>query len=188
MDGLGVSPLSSVPSSRRGGLLSRMTRAAKLDASLYEEVEHDEAATGQAVVVVVLYSLAPGIGGLLYGSFLDVAFTTLAALLGWVVWAALTYFIGVKLLPEPQTKSDLGEMMRATAFATAPGLIGVFGLVPIAGVRELSLLAALVWTQIAMVIAVRQALDYKSTGRAVGVCLIALLIVLGFAWLAPTPS
>jgi predicted Co/Zn/Cd cation transporter (cation efflux family) len=159
-----------------------MIRAAKLDASLYEEVEHDRTATGQAIVVVVIYSLAPAIGGMLHGGALALAFTTIAALIGWVAWAALTYLIGTRLLPEPQTEADLGEMLRSTAFATAPGAIGVLGLIPIPGIRELSLLAALIWTLIAMVIAVRQALDYKSTGRALGVCLIALSVVLILAW------
>ena len=41
---------------------NRMIRAAKLDVSLYEEVEADTGATGQAMLVVVLSSLAAGIG------------------------------------------------------------------------------------------------------------------------------
>jgi hypothetical protein len=169
-------------------LVTRMFRAAKLDATLYEEVEHDPAATGQAMAVVVFYSLAPGIGGLLQGGLVALAFTTVAALLGWVVWAALTYLIGTRLLPESGTKADMGEMLRATAFATAPGVIGVFGLIPIEGLRLVSLYGALIWTLVAMVVAVRQALDYKSTGRAIGVCLIALLVVFFFGWLAsPNP-
>ena len=43
-------------------LTERMIRAAKLDATLYEEVEADRDATGQAMSVVILSSLAVGLG------------------------------------------------------------------------------------------------------------------------------
>jgi len=166
----------------------RMIRAALLDKNVYEEIEHDKNATGQAVAVVLICSLAPGIAAFFRGGVPALIFNTLAAVVGWVVWAALTYLIGARLLPEPQTEADLGQMLRTTAFSNSPGLIGILGVIPVAGISELSLLIALVWTVVAMIIAVRQALDYRSTGRAVGVCLIALLIVFCFGWLAsPNP-
>jgi len=169
-------------------MVNRMVRAAMLDKKVYEEIEHDKDATGQALAVVIVCSLAPGIAALFQGGVPALIFSTLAALLGWVVWAVLTYLIGARLLPEPQTEADLGQMLRTTAFSNSPGLIGILGVIPVRGVRELSLLVALVWTVTAMVIAVRQALDYRSTGRAIGVCLIALFIVFCFAWLAsPNP-
>jgi Yip1-like protein len=169
-------------------LLNRMVRAAKLDSKVYEEVEHDENATMQAVAVVFIASLAPGIGALLRGGIAALIFNALAAFLGWVVWACLTYLIGTRLLPEPQTEADLGQMLRTTAFSNAPGVIGILGIIPVPGLNELALSVAFVWTVIAMVIAVRQALDFRSTGRAIGVCLIALLIVFCFVWLAsPNP-
>ena len=99
---------------------------------------------------------------------------TIVALVGWCVWAFLTYFIGTRLLPEPQTKADYGELLRTIGFASAPGLLRVFGVVP--GLGSLVFLVAGIWMLVAMVIAVRQALDYTSTSRAVGVCLIGWLI------------
>jgi len=36
----------------------------------------------------------------------------IAALIGWVIWAFLTYIIGTRLLPEPQTRADVSELMR----------------------------------------------------------------------------
>ena len=164
-------------------LLKRMIRAARLDAKLYEEVEHDKDATGQAMTVVIISSLAPGLSALASGGMLALAFNTLAALLGWVAWAVLTYLIGSRLLPEPQTKADLGEMLRTTAFSSTPGVICILGLIPIPGLLPLSIFVALIWIVLAMVMAVRQALDYQSTGRALVVCLIALLIVFLFGWL-----
>ena len=153
----------------------RIFRAAKLDAQLYEEVEADRNATGQAMAVVVMSGVAAGIGTGSQG-LLGIAGGTLVALLGWGIWAFLTYFIGTRLLPEPQTKADYGELLRTIGFASAPGLIRVFGVIP--GFGAFLFLVAGIWMLVATVIAVRQALDYTSTPRAVGVCLIGWLVQL----------
>ncbi|MCH7879157.1 MAG: hypothetical protein IH914_07580, partial [candidate division Zixibacteria bacterium] len=81
--------------------INRMIRAAKLDVSLYEEVEADKSAMGQAMGVVVLSSVAAGIGSVSMGGG-NLIGGTFFALVGWYIWAYLTYFIGTKLLPEPQ--------------------------------------------------------------------------------------
>ncbi len=152
----------------------RMFRAAKLDVQLYEEVEADTGATTQATIVVVLASLAAGIGTLGSGGVSGIVTGTIVALVGWLVWALLTLLIGTRLLPEPQTSADYGELLRTIGFASAPGVIRVFGIVP--GLAAPLFLIGGIWMLVAMVIAVRQALDYRSTGRAVGVCLIGWLV------------
>jgi len=152
----------------------RIIRAAKLDVHLYEEVENDKGAMGQAMGVVVLSSLAAGIGSLYQGGFGGLLMGTIAALIGWYIWAYLTYLIGTKLLPEPQTKADHGELLRTIGFSSAPGLIRVLGIIP--GLTGIVFLVSSIWMLIAMVTAVRVALDYQSTFRAVGVCLIGWLI------------
>lgn len=156
-------------------LTDRMIRAAKLDVSLYEEVEADRGAMGQAMGVVVLSSIAAGLGNLTRGGLSSIVIGTIAALIGWFIWAALTYVIGTKLLPEPQTRADLGELLRVIGFSSSPGLIRVLGIIP--GLHGLIFLAALIWMLLAMVVAVRQALDYTSTLRAVVVCAIGWLIL-----------
>ncbi len=152
----------------------RIIRAAKLDVNLYEEVEADKTAMRQAMGVVVLSSVAAGIGTIARGGLGGILAGTVAALIGWYLWAYLTYFIGTKWLPEPQTKADLGELLRTIGFSSSPGLIRVLGIIP--GLGGIVFLVASIWMLVAMVIAVRQALDYKSTGRAVGVCVIGWII------------
>jgi hypothetical protein len=152
----------------------RMIRAAKLDVHLYEEVEADKEATGQAMAVVFLSSVAAGVGTITTGGFGAILIGTIGSLVGWFVWAYLTYLIGTRLLPEPQTSADVGELLRTIGFSSSPGLIRVLGIVPMLG--GLVFLIASIWMLIAMVIAVRQALDYQSTGRAVGVCIIGWVI------------
>ena len=172
-------------------LKNRILRAARLDKSVYEEVEADKSALGQAMAVVVLSSVAAGVGAS-QGGLAGIVFGIIASLLGWYVWAYITYIIGTKILPEPQTEADLGQLLRTTGFSSSPGLIRMLGIVP--GFTEIVFSAASIWMLVAMVIAVRQALDYGSTFRAVGVCLIgwvvqALIIVLFFYLLSePTMS
>jgi len=153
---------------------NRMIRAAKLDVQLYEEVEADKGAMGQAMGVVVLSGVAAGIGNFANGGPLGTVTATIAALVGWYVWAFVTYFIGTRLLPEPQTRADHGELLRTIGFSSAPGLIRVLGIIP--GFTGLVFSVAGIWMLVAMVIAVRQALDYKSTWRAIGVCVIGWVI------------
>jgi len=153
----------------------RILRAAKFDADLYEEVEADKSAMPQAMGVVVLSSVAAGIGAIGMGvAGPGILMGIIASLAGWYIWAFLTYFIGTKLLPEPQTHADLGELLRTIGFSSSPGLIRILGIIP--GLGAVVFPVASIWMLVAMVIAVRQALDYKSTWRAVGVCAIGWVI------------
>jgi len=154
--------------------LDRIVRAAKLDINLYEEVEADKGAMGQAIGVVVLSSIAAGIGSIGTIGLKGVIIGAITALIAWYVWAYMTYFIGAKILPEPQTKADHGELLRTIGFSSAPGLIRVLAIIP--GISGIIFAIASIWMLIAMVIAVRQALDYQSTLRAVGVCIIGWVI------------
>jgi hypothetical protein len=152
----------------------RMMGALQLRTSVYEEVEADAHATKQALAIVVLSSVATGLGVSRTSSLPSLTAGALAALFGWLIWAGLTYFIGTKILPEPQTKSNVGELLRTTGFASAPALFHLSARLPLIGAVT-SVLVSL-WMLVAMVIAVRQALDYRSTRRAVGVCLIGWLV------------
>ena len=154
--------------------VDRMIRAAKLDVHIYEEVEADKSAMSQAMTVVVLSSLAGGVGFMHETGLTGMVIGTVASLLGWYVWVFLTYIIGTKLLPEPQTSADHGELLRTIGFSSSPGLIRVLAIIP--GLGPMVNLLGSVWMLVAMVIAVRQALDYHSTYRAIGVCLIGWVV------------
>ncbi len=122
----------------------------------------------------MICTVASGIGAIGFGGIQGLIIGTIAALVGWVVWAFLAFIIGTKLLAEPQTKSDIGELLRTTGFASSPGVLRIFAFIPVIGF--VISFAASVWMLVAMVIAVRQALDYKSTWRAIGVCVIGFII------------
>lgn len=159
----------------------RLIGALALDPVTYEEVEADRSATGQALLVVVLSSVGAGIGarGLGSGSIQSMVFISALSLIAWMAWALLTYQIGVKLMPEPETRSDVGELMRTIGFSAAPGMLRIFGIVPGASIPAFAITA--VWMLIAMIVAVRQALDFKSTARAVAVCGLGWALALAIA-------
>lgn len=154
--------------------LDRIVRAAKLDVNLYEEVEADKGAMSQAMGVVVLSSVAAGIGSIGTMGIKGIIIGAIAALIAWYIWAYITYIIGTKILPEPQTKADHGELLRTIGFSSSPGLLRILAIIP--GIGGIIFMIASVWMLVAMVIAVRQALDYQSTLRAVGVCMIGWVI------------
>ncbi len=161
---------------------NRIIQAAKLDVNLYEEVESDSGAMGQAMGVVLLSAVAAGIGSIGTKGAAGIVIGTITALIGWYVWAYLTYFIGTKFFPEPQTKADHGELLRTIGFSSAPGILRILGIIPF--LYEIIFFISGVWMLVAMVIAVRQALDYKSTLRAVGVCIVGWIIQGVIFWLA----
>ncbi len=152
----------------------RMIGAAKLDVATYEEVEADTTATGQAMLVVVLSSVAAGIGALGSMGIVGLLVGTIGALVGWFIWAGLIFIIGTKILPEPQTEADMGQLLRTIGFASSPGILRLLGFIPVLG--TMLSFAVAIWMLVATVVATRQALDYKSTGRAVAVCAIGFVV------------
>ena len=165
-------------------MIQRMIRAAQFKAAVYEEVEADKSATVQAMTVVVLAALATGIAFLGVGgaNAIDVALIVAFALLGWALLAWITYLVGTRLFPTPETSADWGELARTLGFAQSPGVLKIFLVVP--GIGPPIFFIASIWTLVATVIAIRQALDYTSTRRAVGVAIVSYIpqsLLLGIA-------
>ena len=153
-------------------LINRIFRAIKIDVELYEEVERDKSATIQAGLVVVLSSMAAGVGALQLGAS-NFLLAPIFSLISWYVWAYIIYFVGVKLFPEKNTKSNHGELLRTIGFSSAPGLIRVFGVTP--DLMAVTFIGSAFWMLACMVVGVRAALDYKSLWRALGVVIVAWL-------------
>ena len=164
----------------KSNFLNRIYRAIKIDPELYEEVEHDKSATIQAALVVVLSSLAAGVGAIHLGAsnFLFGPFISLAS---WYFWAFLIYIVGTKMFPDKQTKSNHGELLRTIGFSSAPGLIRVFGITP--DLMAVTFIGSAFWMLACMVVAVKSALDYESLWKALGVVIVAWLFQAFFLFL-----
>ena len=154
-------------------MIKRMIGAAKLDTAIYEEVEADTSATQQALTVVVLVALATGIGTFGSGGPLGLIVGIVAGIGLWALWAWITYFVGTTILKTAETKADWGQLARTLGFAQSPGVLKVVGFIPVFG--PLVFAIASIWQLVAMVVAIRQALDYTSTWRAVGVALVGFI-------------
>ena len=158
-------------------MIRTMIRAAMLRPDAYEEVEANKSATGQAMAIVVLVSIATGIGytGLAEAagqetaswSLIGMVLGVVASLLGWALLAWITFMVGAKLLPSPETKANWGELARTLGFAQTAGLLKLGGIIP--GIGQFLFVLGSLMVLIATFIAIRQALDYSSTLRAVAV-------------------
>lgn len=160
----------------RTSFVDRMVGAARLNRGTYEEVEHDEGATGQAMSVVLMGAIAAGIGSL-YGGIVGLVAGAILALVGWAVYAGLAYWVGTTVFKGPHTSATWGELLRTLGFASSPRLLLVLMLVPVLGL--IVALAVFVWMLFTTVVAIRQALDF-STGRAIATAVVSwvgLLVV-----------
>ena len=157
-------------------MINKMIKAATLNSQFYEEVEHDRNASLQAGAVVALSATCGGIAsigtygitGLIAGVILGIAV--------WLLRAGVILIIGTKLLRAAETEADYGQLIRTMGFAASPGLIRVLGIVPAIG--TIVIIISEIWILAATIVAVRQALDYKSTLRAIAVVFIGELIVI----------
>ena len=160
-----------------------MLRAAKLDASLYEEVEKDVAATNQALLVVVVASICSGIGSAIGGQMasglgglvVGLVVGAVTALVAWLIWSFITYFIGTKVFKGPQTEATYGQLLRCIGFSDSPLILSILSFIPLVG--GLISFVASIWALVAMIIAVRQALDF-TTMRAITTCIVGFIVLI----------
>ena len=164
-------------------IVNKMIRAAKLDVSLYEEVEKDTTATNQALLVVVIASICAGIGQAIAGHLISgvggfiIGLVTglVTALVSWLIWSFITYIIGTRVFKGPKTEATYGQLLRCIGFSASPRVLDIFAFIPALG--PIIVFIAAIWSLVAMVIAVRQALDF-STGRAIATCIVGFIVLM----------
>lgn len=156
-------------SSGSSSMVERMLGAATLNPATFEEVEHDENATMQAAGVVALVAAAQALGR--WGGPFAMGSAAGVALLGWLVWAGITYFVGTRLFGGTAT---WGELLRTLGFAHAPGILAALAFFPVLG--SFLRLALMVWMLLAAIVALRQALDV-TTGKAIATGVVGWLIL-----------
>jgi len=164
-----------------GAMLNRLIRAARLDVNLYEEVEANTGLTQEAITAVVIIAalsgLGSGLGSLIGGAgvgsfFLALIVGIVMSVVGYFIWAFLTYFIGVNLL---KGTADYGELLRTLGYAYGPNVLGLLSFIPVIG--PLLRLVGSIWALVCGVVAVRQALDFD-TAKAVLTVIIGWVIMI----------
>ena len=162
-------------------IIDRMIRASRLEADVYEEVEHDPDATTQAAIIVIGTSILAGIGGF-GGGIIGIIVLAALSLVGWAVYAWITYFIGTRLLAGPETSASWSELARTLGYASSPRALLVVASVPILGPLVAAVVA--IWVLVTSVVAIRAALDFD-TWRAVATAIIGWIaqgILFGLAF------
>ena len=168
--------------------MERVAGVLRLQPRVFEDIEADGGANGQALGIVVLSSLAAGAGGGVIGGLGGMVAEALGAVVGWVMWAGVTYVLGARLLPERDTRTDMGELLRVMGYSSAQTFFTILAPVPFLGRAVPSIVSF--WLLATTVLAVRQALDYRSTLRAFAVVIIGWLLFVairdvGMPWLLP---
>ena len=152
----------------------RVVGAMKLDENAFEDVERDPTAIGQAVGVIVLAAVAAGIGNIYWGGLTGIVTGALMSILSFLIWSAIVWLVGTKVLPEPTTNADFPQTFRTLGFAASPGLASVITIIPLLGYLLMFLIW--LWQIAAMVVAVKAVLDYSTVGKAVVVVLIGFVV------------
>jgi hypothetical protein len=173
-------------------LFGRMVRASKLDADLYREVGADTRASGQAIAIVTLASLATGIGTGIAGFFkmaglwsiLGLLIGLIGSVIVWFGWSFFNYIIGTKIFKVPETSATMGELLRTVGFSISPGVLGIFVFIPVVG--GLIWIGAFIWALIAGIVAIRHALNF-TTGRTIATCMVSWLACIVIVFLVVTP-
>ena len=164
-------------------MIQRMIGAAFFNRHTYEEIEADQGALGQAVGVVLLVTLCGIVGGIIGGLLGEAsAIRIIVGAIGglvfgiirWALWVTVMYVVGGKMLRTGNTETSWGELGRVMGFAYTPGVLSVLSFVPAIG--WLFPVVGFFWTLAAVTVAVRQAMDFESTGRAIGVVLLSAVI------------
>lgn len=182
--------IRTIRTSPLGGdsLLSRSVRAISLDRTLFEEVGNDKHAMPQAIILLMVVAIATGIGTLDNGNIGDVGPASTLVIIGWFVWSSLVFLVSRKFrgfAPRPTegvttSRADWSSIARVMAFAQAPGLLRIFGLV--SGLGLVAAMAALLWQFAAMTVGLRAVMRYESHRRALALLAIAFtpyLIIVG---------
>jgi hypothetical protein len=158
--------------------LNRFLRAIKLDVGLFQEIIEDPKTFSQALIVVLIYSMTSAWGTFGRTGAVGNNIGMITTLLGWYVWAFSTYVVGARMLPEAGTEPDRKTILRVIGFACAPGIVRILGFIQ--GLGLVVILIALAWMVAAATVGVKQAMNYESTARALGVCIIGLIISILF--------
>ena len=166
-------------------LTERMVGAMKADVKTFQEIEADSTAMGQAITVILIAGIAALIGNIFRSGPGGGIMALIVSLIGYAIWSLLVVLIGTKVMPEPATKADFNEAFRVIGFTATPGVFNVLAIIPFLG--PLISFLIWIWTLVIGVIAVREVLDYSNTGRAIIVCVVAMIVWMCILFFVLTP-
>lgn len=154
-------------------LFQRMLGAALLSATTYREVRQDRGAIGQALLVVLIASIAAGIGGLRAG-VTGLIVGIVASLIGWAIYAVVVYWLGTSFFRGRRTPDSWGGLVRTLGFASSPRILLFLGFIPVFGV--VVGVVVLVWTLVTTIVAIQEALGLD-TGSTIVTAVLGWIVL-----------
>ena len=151
-----------------GSLVDRVLGVIQLKKPVFEEIEHDTNATGQALIIVVAAAIAAAIGGANEAQAGGPIWQALMSILGWIAFSFVAFFVGTTFFRTPQTDVSLGQVLRVVGFAQAPKILSVLGFIPLLG--GIIGLVATIWFIVVAVYALAAAFDTSvDRGALIGI-------------------
>ncbi len=160
-------------------LIQNMISAAKLDTNFFSAVEHDESKNQEALTVVIIAAIASALGNGILGIFANgimsglfgAVFGLVMILAGYYIWSYLAFYIGTKFFGG---EADVGEVLRTFGYSYSPQVLSILAFIPCVGWAIA--MAAGIWSLVAGVVALREAMDFD-TGKAILTAIIAWIIM-----------
>ncbi len=157
-------------------LFARMFRAIKLDQSFFEEVAAESSLQPHSVWAVAIFAMATSFGFFSAAGGTAVNIALITTMIAWYVWAFSIFYIGSRFFSVEKESADRKTVMRIVAFAAAPGLIRLMGIIPQLAI--VVMVVSSVWILIAAVLGLRKVYTQTSTANIAAVTI--------GAWLAAT--
>ena len=169
-----------MPQENENSFLMRIVKCSMFNSDAYEEVEHDESAMSQALIIVLISGTALGLyqSNFFFDTFSPavVLISVIYGMLSWALFAWITYFVGTRIFRTNETEADWGQLARTLGFASAPKIL-FFGILFFSSSIMQSVESIiLLWVTVTSFIAIRQALELTNL-RALGTTLVSTFLI-----------
>ncbi len=156
--------------------LERLRLAFTVNSDFYEEIISDPKTQAHSLWVVAIFAMAASFGTFGRAGGTAVNISLFVTLFSWYIWAFTTYYLGTRFFAETDTPKDKKTIMRVMGFASAPGILRIFGLIP--HLSGLLFIVSSLWMLYASATGLKKALNYSSMSRAVGLTLASYILSL----------
>ena len=149
-------------------IFKRMQRAIMLDQTLFDEIVADPSIQGQSVWVVAIFAMTTAFGtfSMISGTAVNIGLIT--TIITWYIWAFSVFYVGTRILGPMSEGSDRKTIMRVVAFASAPGVIRLLGVIP--KITMIILAISSIWILIAAVMGLKKVFVQATTAKITMVC------------------
>ena len=138
-------------------LIKIIIKSLKFDKQIYLEAKNTQGFIRYSLLIVLLVSICTGIGTINLTNDSSIIRDLLSSIIGWIIWTSIIYVIGVKLM---KNSSTFTQLARTLGVAYSPGVLNIFGFVQIISLPLLAVTS--IWTIISFIFALKHALQISA--------------------------